>query len=554
MNNIMKLRDHRVLDFAYEELCKMATTHQVAEHHEQEQIQEQWIIGTWDDCVNQLTLDESMRDWPWNPPGNVAYDHDAYTIFRNGNAWILTGKSERSTLYAVYEYCKKHWKMEWIYPDETSTNIANRSTQDVMVSIEQPEFKRRGFVYENLKDKDYLVDVVDWLGKNKLNELFLTFPLWDYVKDMLQPELEKRGIDLTLGGHSMKFFTEGMHAVGMNHDGSAPAFAGHKQLNYEDESWQQLVIADIVAYCQSIPMLTRISLWPEDTAVSDDQIIATPFILLYQRFTERLQDAFTLSGSAIKAEHIAYNAGLSWKMLELDEGSNTSSQVNTLFAYWGRDYSQGFHDCDRSEEQRAYHNLENWIEGTQKNLKELTIFEYYSDHYMLSHLFPIMPERIYNDLNHYRTLGIHSIVNLVVPYPQAGDTYSWKWAQGYNSYMFARSAWGDSLATIKADYWNYASEEIRTYLEEAVDKVGEILSRISYYNVPLFPARVVDVQVANKEGSADVIAILQQLNEELRGIIHEIQCTPYEEQTAFKQYFEHLFNISNELVKEWKKP
>ena len=552
MYNIVKLRDHAVLDFAYEELCGIAASQSTNNHIEIEGKPEQWVIGTWNDCEEHLSLDESVNMWPWTTLGSSTYDHDTYSIIRNGHQWILTGKSERSTLYAVYEYCKKHWQMEWIYPGESAVFVPRLSSQSAEVNIEQPVFERRGFVYENLKDESYLIDVVDWLAKNKINELFLTFPLWQHLRRALEPELQKRGIDLTLGGHSMKFFTEGLHAIGMNHDGTAPAFAGYKQLNYEDESWQQIVISDILTYCQTIPMLTRISLWPEDTAVSDDLMKGNPFIALYLRFTERLQEALNHAGSEVKAEHIAYNAGLSWDMLELHEGMETSSEVDTLFAYWGRDYSQGFPECKRKEEQRAYQMLESWVEGTTKKNKDLTIFEYYSDHYMLSHLFPSMPERIYDDLTQYHSLGIKSIVNLVVPYPQADDTYSWKWAQGYNSYVFARAAWGDPLTTIVEDYWCYSPEEERAYIRQTMERVGEILARISYFNILLFPARVVDVHVARLDESESVTLILEELNIYLQSVIADMKSLKFKENFAFEQYFTHLLMVSGKLAEEWK--
>src|SRR5690606_36340658 len=134
----------------------------------------------------------------------------------------------------------------------------------------------------------------------------------------------------------------------------------------------------------------------------------------------------------------------SWDMLELPGGMATSEELNTLYAYWGRDYSEPWSPDSRPEDARAFAALESWTRETNRQNRQICVFEYYSDHFMLSPLFPSLPERIHDDLTRFKSLGIDAVTNLVVPYPQAGADYSWKWAQGYNSYLFARMSWGDS--------------------------------------------------------------------------------------------------------------
>lgn len=539
-SNITTLRKDPILSFAEDQLRA----------HIQGIEEKQFIIATWQDCEDSLSSNMLIH-WPWLEQGALKYDGDAYTIINHNQTIILTGRNERSTLYAVYQYLKSSEGLEWIYPGEPAVRTAkavNISSLDF--EIIQPEFKRRGFVYENLRDEAYLLDVVDWLAKNRINELFMTFSLWNHLRDALEPELIKRGISLTLGGHSMKFFTESLHDLGVNQHADLPAFLAKKQLDYTNEEWQQPVIDDIVAYCEQTKVMTRLSMWPEDTGVSNTE--DHPFIARYINFTERLQQAIRDKGLAIDVEHIAYNAGLSWDMIEIPSGMKTSSSIDTLFAYWGRDYSQGFASCERAEEQRAYITLQQWVELTQQQNRELTIFEYYSDHFMLSYLFPNLPKQINEDLLHYRELGITSIVNLVVPYPQAKDSYTWKWAQGFNSYVFARSAWGDSLDEILDDYWCYYSESERDIVQEMMIQIEQLVAPITSFNVPLFPLRVVDQGDSSPEIAQAIISVLEKINNDLRVYLSKLQISGTHVSKPCIDYVQSLYHTSTNLLSGWK--
>lgn len=549
MPHIWKLREHPVLDFAYSEWQTMITA---ARKDVKDDI-EQWIIGTWHDCEEHLAS-STDHAWPWTAEGMAVYDQDAFVVIEHNNRVIFTGKNERATLYAVYQYARDRLNMAWIYPGEEAISTVGIDRDVELGTIIEPAFQRRGFVYETLKDEAYLTAVVDWLAKNKLNELFLTFSLWHHLRDALLPELEKRGTALTLGGHSMQFFTEAIRSLGLNADGSAPAFVGKKQLDYADESWQNKIIDDIIEYCRSIPMLTRISLWPEDTAVSGQGANgeADPFLQLYIRFSERLQAALIRAGMNIQVEHIAYNAGLSWEMLELPESMESSARIDTLFAYWGRDYSQRWLDVERSAEKRANRALSRWNEQTASKQKQLTIFEYYSDHFMLSYMFPHLSKRIYDDLQYYRSIGIRAIVNLVVPYPQADETYSWKWAQSMNSYVFARAAWGDAYEHILEDYKCCYPENHREEAFKLLEHTGKLCSKLSYYNVPLFPSRVVDMAEVPDHLREEIINILGEIISFLDDVIPSIDVPDMETQSLYHQYYSHLYRNSQKLIKQFQ--
>jgi len=556
---IRQLREHPVLNFASEELQSISD----ACSKEAAASSKQWIIGTWRDCELHLLADvydsaAVKPDWPWRKEaagshenGGDAYPEDAYVILRGEDVIVLAGRSERAALYAVYDYCKEEFQIEWIYPGETAVHVSRSAycpdgdpvcatTQADMSIVQVPSMQRRGFVYENLRDEPYLLAVVDWLAKNRINELFMTFMLWDELGSALAPELVKRGITLTLGGHSMKFFMQELMEK--------------RQLDYSDLSWQPGVIAGVVQYCGEVPSLTRLSLWPEDAAIADNEAEKKRFLSGYIRFTERIKEALSAAGIEIAVEHIAYNAGLSWDMLELLDGVEASADSDILFAYWGRDYSQPWSSAEsRTEDARAAKALERWGEAAAEKNRNICVFEYYSDHFMLSSLFPGLSERIYDDLALFRQLGIDSVTNLVVPCSDTGTEYSWKWAQGYNSYLFARCAWGDSAEAALEDYWQYAPASERSFLRAAVDRVGGRLARLTRYNFPLFPARVVDVKklTAPVTEARDICAELKELDSEVQTILAHLRRSECIGLEPFMMYFSHLGATIEELSEDW---
>ena len=58
---------------------------------------------------------------------------------------------------------------------------------------------------ETINDPGYINSLIDWGVKNGQNEYFFTFFLWDEIKSYVAPELQKRNVDVTLGGHSLSY-------------------------------------------------------------------------------------------------------------------------------------------------------------------------------------------------------------------------------------------------------------------------------------------------------------------------------------------------------------
>ncbi|WP_043929647.1 hypothetical protein [Bacillus sp. EB01] len=449
------LNEDPVVKFAKEELLDYAG--QVGQS-----IPYSFVLGVYRDFHERNLIDSNL-----DTEGST----DAFQVLEKDSEIYIIGSNTRSVLFGVYHTCKKLFGYKWtsFLSKDTLNFIGNNADTYGMLS---GKMKRRGLVLENYEDTDFLLQLIDWSAKQYINELFFTFMLWDKVKHAVAKEIEKRGLMVTLGGHSMHYLLSEGSGVEKN------------QIDFSDDGWKELVINKIEGYCNESSSIKRVSLWPADVGIEDNQHFLTHYIGFTEQLKKQLPD--------ISVEHIAYNAGLSWEMLELPDGAESSKSVDTLFAFWGRNYRQSF-----VKEERAYEALQKWCSSTAAKSKELTIFEYYSDHFMLGDLFPPLFQRIRDDIEFYSQMGIEQIVKLIVPFiPKSNATnedmvYPWKSIQLMNSYFFARLSWGDSFEDIENDFYtqfgNHDSE-----VKQILGTMETALSNVSKWNVHLFPNRLID--------------------------------------------------------------
>jgi hypothetical protein len=539
--------DHPVLSFAGEEWNRLlAASGTVVENFPKEV----WI-GTWGELKTwQPQFLEEHNGFEWKESGYS----DEFVIMEMKAQVILSGKSERAALYAVYQYAREVWGLNAIYPGEAmckDADVHQPFTGDSGTHLEPirwyaPRMERRGFVFETINDPPYLIQMLDWFAHNKINEIFFTFTLWDQVGNEIASEISKRGIMVTLGGHSMKFFmNKGESSLPNTATAVDHPYTAKTQLNYRDSEWQAALLQDIVQYCREVPSLTRISLWPED--IADRQ--TDDFLAHYLRFTEQLRSCLHEGGLPIAVEHIAYNAGLAWNMLELS-GAKPSSDVDTLYAYWGRDYEYGYEDSPHESDQRAKAAIENWTRELAPTGRSLTVFEYYSDHYMLTNLFPFIPERIMKDVAYYENQNVYGMVNLVVPY-RGPDPYPWKWVHGFNSYVFSRALWSDDLGEILHDYYTHYPENERASVQALFEVIEAKLPAMTAWNIPLFPARVVDPEKApaSREQEETVLAALEDIKQSIQNVLQEH--AELKEGSMPYLYAQHLIAYSEALYQRW---
>ena len=308
-----------------------------------------------------------------------------------------------------------------------------------------------------------------------------------------------------MGGHSLSYLlTE------IQKEDSRENLQEEEKLKFfaENTILQEKVIQKIVEVCLENTVITRISLWPEDIGI--DEKNAMDFYQTYIRFTEKLKEALSEKAPHVDAEYIVYNAGLSWNMLERDQETEVSSQVDALYAYWGRDYSTSI-DSGEQRQDRATQALKDWIGQTGKKKRSLTVLEYYSDHFMLSELFPPLVTRIQQDLQAYKELNVEGVLNLIVPIhhkkesPECLENYPWKWIHHLNNYIYTRIAWGERFEDIVEEYFTIFNED-KDQFYSIILQLENMVSQHTKYNAPLFPARIVDPEKVTEQVKELMIA------------------------------------------------
>lgn len=486
---------------------------------------------------------------------------DGFVYLQEGSDQWIIGNEPRAILYGVYTYLRKNYGYRFInfeeetYSDEYIDPLPSQY-------VHEPMFTRRGNVIETINDPVYLKELIDWGTKNGHNEYFFTVFLWDEMKPYLEPELRKRGLNVTLGGHSLSYLLSLVQA-----EQNSEVLEQDEKLKFfaEDTVLQDKIINKIVRKCMNEKIITRISLWPEDIGI--DEKDAKGFIKTYIRFTERLKESLQDAHLSVEVEHIVYNAGLSWDMLEREEDTNASDAVDVLYAYWGRDYSSSITSSDNNQ-QRAFSSLKDWHKESAHKGRSLTVFEYYSDHFMLSELFPPLINRIRRDLNDYLKLNITGVLNLIVPlhkkniFKEIDDYYPWKWVHHLNNYIYARLSFGEPFETIISDYFDQFEED-KAFFFRSISQIEELISKHTKWNASLFPARVVDPEkVATDQSNTQVKSYLAEVDEYLSNFdfskiepLLSIQradnSASFSAREMYLIYFYYLKKVSELYGQEW---
>ncbi|MGN7478332.1 hypothetical protein ACTHOQ_10780 [Solibacillus silvestris] len=464
-------------------------------------------------AIEQFALDELKRYYKGGKRvkferNDTEIADDGFEIIHCKDSYLIRGNSSRALLYGVYRFIEK---VEGIvfFDLQQHRKIEAEGIEETYIG--KPKFSRRGNVFETIDDILFLKRMLDVGTKNGLNEVFFTFFLWDEVKEALSEEIQKRGIEVTLGGHSLRYLiakAKGIEIAGKTAaDGAVndligketeftAAYAMKNHDFLQDEQAQQEVIRLIVSYCRREAVIRRISLWPEDVGAKGDE--AALFLTRYIGFTEKLQRALQEASLQVEVEHIVYNAGLSWEMLERKQQKAGATDI--LYAYWGRDYTESY---ESERDLRAWKSLIDWRQATDRSI---TVFEYYSDHFMLSELFPLLFDRIAADVERYREIGCNGMVNLVVPLHKSAkeqrhmEHYEYQQYQQLNNIVFARSLW---------EHAETVPHLLSGQMQQFARQMERMLGKHSKYNTIFFPSRVVEAK--NPEAKAEVINMLTEV-------------------------------------------
>ncbi len=136
-------------------------------------------------------------------------DGDSFLLQSLPNGLLLAGASPRGTLYAAYAYLEA-LGVRWYHPGAAFELVPHGDPElRGFQRIESPDFPTRSLTLARQHIEDYLV-WVDFAAKQRLNTVFFHDygGWWAGQREHLWPEMQKRGLDLQLGGHYLYGFRQ----------------------------------------------------------------------------------------------------------------------------------------------------------------------------------------------------------------------------------------------------------------------------------------------------------------------------------------------------------
>jgi len=423
---------------------------------------------------------------------------DGFGIRRAADGVEIYGNNSRSLLFAVYAFLKRYAGCRWFAPGE---EIAPR-LRDLRVDLprpwtEQPTIPRRYIFPEGkLFSLSLMRRFIAWAPRNAIGDITISFNAWAQWRDVLAPEIEKRGLAVSLSGHCLKMLLpresfkrhpEWFARIGTSRGGSG-------QYCFSNPSLRRALSRKLIDFLSGQRLVSRLSIWAEDTSLLCQCAACkkSGFLRSFAECIDEVAGAVHRRRPDVAVDFLAYNAGLAWNMLEPDARMKLSN-CSTEIAYWGRDYRYGLKNSRLPADRRAQRCLLKWRNMTGGSL---SLLEYYTDIWMLTHLIAPLPRRIAQDCKDYAAMGLDAVGPLICLAAQeihqrpdlrdrlAPLTYP-------NLYFFATFAWNarQRPGAVLEDYARHRFGADAQLCLEYLRTMEKVLPAISSFNQSLFRLR-----------------------------------------------------------------
>lgn len=399
---------------------------------------------------------------------NLALKEDSYAVIVNDKRIYLVGSSPRSTLYAVYDFLEQ-LGYKWVAPDfdfysDTNESILLKSDSTFNHEgnrIEEPAFQYRKFYVEEGRSHtlENLKKLIDWMPKARMN--ILVFPIdyegrgevkWSKWREELTPELKKRDILIEVGGHGYQNFIHALMEDGTLYEKHPEWFgldtsgtrSNHPRMVFctSNTDAANYLYINVFNYLKSHPEIDIFDFWPPDseTWCSCDHCVrlgteTERHILLVNRVATLLQHDFP----QVRLECLSYN-----RYTKPSEQVQLNSKVLLDFCPIGQNFEHQIFDKGNTRNEQYHQDLLNWKKVFDGDISIYTYFRKYAWRSLPN----IIPNYMQQDIQYYKSLGIHGLS----VYSEPGDWFTY----GLNHYVFTQLAWNpaipvDSLTRIYAD-------------------------------------------------------------------------------------------------------
>ncbi len=371
------------------------------------------------------------------PEGQIP--EGAILVRGDGRRYAVAGGGPAAVLHAAYALLEV-LGARWVKPGHDGEVVRPLDGPPPPVSIlSTPAFRKRGIADGCLSwwpgaapFQDWLgemLDLVDWMGKMRLNRLFVHFnrlPPGDISP--LLPELERRGIALELGGHSLpKLLSPELREAEPE---LCRMQGGTRRLDGNfctgNPRTLQLLSEGARRFAEMLPPADLYHLWPYDAR--EDPWCSCPECRSLSGHQQMWRAVMAAAEGLRAARPGARVSGLLYhESLGAVEGAPEG--VGLLYAPRERCYLHSIDgDCPRN--QGYMRALRGAVSGRGG---DVTVLEYYGDPILLGRP-ASLPSLVGSDLAAYRAAGVESVSALVF------GALSW-WLYPLQLYAYARGSW-----------------------------------------------------------------------------------------------------------------
>lgn len=397
-----------------------------------------------------------------NVMANKSEKMDAFSIIVTNRKVTLTGQNNRSVLYAAYALLEQLGCM-WVYPGEAGEYVPVIATLSLPVATkhEKPSVEHRGLgLYElHAETVDLGADMIDWMGKNRLNLLMTSEDRidkigtqcmhWPEVKEVLYPELMKRGMLLELSEHMTHVYFP--PSLGKDHpewfalvDGKR---SGTGQVCFSNEEATEFFGDRVAEYVGQHPEADIVGTWPLDGGGYCECEGCKDPLAIYKAISKVAKKAAKVNPKT-SIEFLAYVD----QTFSAPEGLEIPENLSVLM-------------CDRLDD-----NAKRWSELLEESgSRGQYYFEYVlGDNYRWRSNVWLIPD--YGPWLERKVVetGFRGVVSLFLP------IRNW-WRSALNNHFMAKAYWNSEIDV---------NRELRAYCEayygELSDEVYDILYQIRY--------------------------------------------------------------------------
>jgi len=374
---------------------------------------------------------------------------DGVLIFSHNHSIVLYGNGKRGALYSVYSFleeflgCKFPEPFIEYIPKKENFNFSNIYYKN------NPTFKYRGIAIHGICNEHWFKEILNWLGKNKMNGFQLFTDHYNRLKPHCIDEILKKGMYPNIGGHSReyfypqeKYFESNPEHFALVNNQRVP----NTQLCYSNYDSIDEYAKNIIKYLKDNPEIEMIGVWPSDGYgfCECEECKSTKATDLLIKYYNKLTEMVNRELPHIKCEFLSYIC-----YQNAPETLPNNNLVPTYCEYWSRNQ---FHPITENLEDNEIcrKQIKDWI----KISNEVTIFAYYGDDCIKRYLYNPIIDVINKDIKYYKEIGLSGHFVLLT------NPESW-WSNAPHMYAYATKAWNinKNADEIRNDYYSSIYKE-----------------------------------------------------------------------------------------------